>query len=150
VTAYSVAQRTREMGIRMALGAQAPRVQGMVLGEGLVLAAIGVAAGLAGAFALNTALANELAGMLYGVRPVDPPTFIGVGAGCWRWPRRRAWCGAARDDPMVALRLSPRPPGVGSSSRTTVASHASWRMSAGRRWTGACPPRPLTAAPCLR
>ncbi len=107
VMSYSVAQRTRELGIRMALGAQAGRVRRLVMGEGLFLAAIGVVVGLVLAFALNTGLAAELAGMLYGVKAVDPATFVGVAAvvlavaalACFV-PARRA----TRVDPMVALR----------------------------------------------
>jgi putative ABC transport system permease protein len=107
VMSYSVAQRTRELGIRMALGAQAGRVRRMVLGEGLILAALGVGLGLVGALALNTGLAAQLAGLLFGVRPVEPFTFgvvaivvLAVAALACFLPALRA----TRVDPMVALR----------------------------------------------
>jgi len=102
-----VAQRTRELGIRMALGAQASGVRRLVMSDGLLLASAGVLAGLAGAFALNTGLAKGLAGLLYGVAAVDPATFAGVAlivlavaALASFLPALRA----TRVDPMVALR----------------------------------------------
>jgi ABC-type antimicrobial peptide transport system permease subunit len=103
VTAYAVSRRTREIGIRVALGADEGRVLRLVLGQGLVLAGIGVAIGvvLAG---LGSSLLESL---LYGVRGLDPLTF---GAASLLFaivtliatyiPARRA----ARIDPMVALR----------------------------------------------
>jgi ABC-type antimicrobial peptide transport system permease subunit len=103
VIAYLVAQRTHEIGVRMALGARSRDVLGMVLGHGLRLVAIGVVLGIAGALGLT----RFLAGQLYGVRPTDPFTFIAVTAllalvalaATWL-PARRA----ARVDPMIALR----------------------------------------------
>jgi predicted permease len=103
VLCYMVAQRRREIGVRMALGADRGRVLTHVLKQGLVLTGIGVAAGLAGAFALNQVIAS----MLFGVRPADPATLglvvttiVGVAAAaCWL----PAWR-ASRLDPNVVLR----------------------------------------------
>ncbi|NOT07109.1 MAG: ABC transporter permease [Gemmatimonadales bacterium] len=72
--AFSVAQRTKELGLRMALGAEAPRVLAGVLRQGLALAAVGIVVGLGGAFALQRAVA----GMLYGVEATDPLTLAAV------------------------------------------------------------------------
>ncbi|MEJ7812870.1 MAG: FtsX-like permease family protein [Gemmatimonadaceae bacterium] len=103
VTSYAVAQRTREIGIRGALGADGRWVIGMVIGECMRLAAIGVAIGLGLAFAVT----RVAAGVLYGVSPTDPATFAGtallllaVAALASFIPARRA----SRVDPMVALR----------------------------------------------
>jgi len=71
VLAYTVSQRTREFGIRIALGARAGTVVGMVMGQGMRLAAIGLALGVAGA-ALLTGLMEK---MLYDVKPTDPAVF---------------------------------------------------------------------------
>ncbi len=76
VMSYSVSQRTSEIGVRMALGAQTGNVLGLVLGEGLRLAICGAALGLAGSFFL----ARLLSGMLFGVTAADPLTFVGVAA----------------------------------------------------------------------
>jgi putative ABC transport system permease protein len=103
VMAYSVAQRTNEIGVRMALGAQTGNVLGLVLGEGLRLALLGATIGLAGSFFA----ARLLSGMLFGVAPSDPFTFASVAvvlvavamAACYI-PARRA----TRVDPLVALR----------------------------------------------
>ena len=103
VMAYSVSQRTHEIGIRMALGAQRGNVLSMVVGEALVLALIGAGLGLAGAWGLTRLLSS----LLYNVRPTDPLTFalvplllVGVSAFASYIPARRA----TRVDPIVALR----------------------------------------------
>ncbi len=103
VMSYSVAQRTREVGIRLALGAQRRDVVGMMLNQGLKLAAVGMAMGIAAAFALTRLLAN----LLYGVSSTDAVAFVGVTLllglvvviACLI-PASRA----AKVDPMVALR----------------------------------------------
>ncbi|PYT32703.1 MAG: hypothetical protein DMG58_09670 [Acidobacteria bacterium] len=76
VLAYTVTQRTREFGIRMALGANVRDVLGMVLGKGLKLAAIGLGIGIAGAFALTRLMTT----LLYDVKPTDPAVFVIVAA----------------------------------------------------------------------
>ena len=103
VMAYTVQQRTREIGIRMALGASADRVVAMVVGRGLALAVLGVALGTAGAYAVTRVLRS----LLYGVSERDPLTFgavailLGVVALLASWiPARRA----ARVDPLAAMR----------------------------------------------
>jgi len=103
VMAYLVSQRTREIGIRMALGAQRGDVLLQVMQQGLRLTVLGVATGLLGSFALTRVMSH----LLFGVTPRDPVTFAGVALllmavalfACWL-PARRA----ARVDPMVALR----------------------------------------------
>ncbi len=103
VVNYSVRTRTREIGIRMALGASPLSVAGSILCQGLVLVAAGLALGLAVAFALSRFTAS----LLYGIPPTDPVTFVGVplilaGASLTALllPARRA----ARIEPMTALR----------------------------------------------
>jgi ABC-type antimicrobial peptide transport system permease subunit len=72
--AYAVSQRTRELGIRLALGARPSAVRALVLGEGMLLAGLGIGLGLLGALALG----RLLVGMLYGVRPTDPRVLAAV------------------------------------------------------------------------
>jgi predicted permease len=76
VLAYSVEQRTREFGIRVALGAGGREVVGMVVGQGLRMAGLGLAAGAAGAFALT----RMMSALLFDVRPSDPAVFVAVAA----------------------------------------------------------------------
>jgi predicted permease len=103
VTTYSVSQRTQELGVRMALGADARRIRRMVVRHDLGLALAGVAVGLA----LSFGLTRLLSGLLFGVRPLDPAIFVVVPmilvavavAAAW-WPAMRA----SRVDPVTALR----------------------------------------------
>lgn len=103
VIAYSVSQRTREMGIRLALGAGQPAVLRLVLSQGARLTVLGLVAGLAAAAALT----RVMVGMLYAVSPLDPLTFVLVGAILGivaalasYFPARRA----TQVDPVIALR----------------------------------------------
>ncbi len=103
VTAYSVVQRTREIGVRVALGAQRSELFGLLLRQGMILAGCGV---IAGVFA-SVALTRFLAGMLFDVEPTDPLTFasvvllvVAVSAAACFIPARRAM----RVDPITALR----------------------------------------------
>src|SRR2546429_671651 len=103
VIAYSVSQRTREIGIRIALGASRRTVMRMVLRRGMTLACAGIGLGLAGAFTLTRVIRS----LLFGVGPTDPMTFIAIPVllavvalfASWL-PARRA----AKVDPMEALR----------------------------------------------
>ncbi len=109
VMAYSVSQRTNEIGIRMALGASQGDVLKMILRQGMILTMVGVALGLAGAYVLTKYLESwmNLTNMLYGVRPSDPMTYGVIAVlltvvallACFI-PARRA----TKVDPMVALR----------------------------------------------
>jgi putative ABC transport system permease protein len=103
VLAYSVILRTREIGIRVALGAEPKNVAGFIMRQGAVLTSIGIIAGLAGAFALTRFMQS----ILFGVSPFDPATFacgclllLGIALAASYFPARRA----ARVDPIEALR----------------------------------------------
>jgi predicted permease len=103
VISYSVSQRTREIGIRMALGAQQPALIRMFVRDGLALASIGLGLGLAVAFALSRGMSS----LLFGITPADPIAYIGVSIGlavaaalASYLPSRRA----AAVDPVEALR----------------------------------------------
>ena len=74
VLSYMVAERRREIGIRMALGADQGSVLAQVMKQGLVLTTIGIVVGLAGAFALNRLISS----LLFGVQPTDPTTMVAV------------------------------------------------------------------------
>jgi putative ABC transport system permease protein len=103
VLSYSISQRTREIGVRIALGAQRGRVLRMAVGEGMKLAILGTVVGMAGGFVLTRLMAS----LLFGITAHDPLTFAAVGvvvaivsfAACYI-PARRAM----RVDPIVALR----------------------------------------------
>jgi ABC-type antimicrobial peptide transport system permease subunit len=104
VLAWSIAQRTQEIGIRLALGASPNQIVGHLLGRGLVRVSFGICAGTLGALALTRLLAS----MLFGVHPYDPATFVAVAltllgaAAIALWmPARRVM----RVDPTVALRF---------------------------------------------
>jgi len=103
MVSFAVSRRTREIGLRMALGARGSWVLGTILGEGLVLALAGVAVGLAGSFALS----RVFHAMVFGITPTDPFTYLGVGivltasvALASLLPARRA----SRISPVQALR----------------------------------------------
>ncbi|HET7618515.1 MAG TPA: ABC transporter permease [Vicinamibacterales bacterium] len=103
VMSFAVAQRTREMGLRIALGARPGRMVASVLAQALLLAGIGIAAGLLAA----VVFARLLSGLLFEIGPMDPPSYaaivliLGVTAAAAAW---RPAARAARVDPMVALR----------------------------------------------
>jgi putative ABC transport system permease protein len=105
VLAQAVVQRTHEIGIRMALGAQIRDILTLILGHGMTLAALGISAGIVGALGVTRLIAN----LLFGVAATDPSTFAAIAAllgavafvACYL-PARRA----AKLDPVVALNRS--------------------------------------------
>jgi predicted permease len=101
--AYSVAQRTQEIGIRMALGADRDTIRNLVVGQGMRLALAGIAAGIAAAFGLTRLLST----FLFGVKPWDPVVFISAPLILIAIALLAVWLPAARAskvDPMHALR----------------------------------------------
>ncbi len=102
--AYSVQQRTQELGIRMALGAQAPNIRNMVVRQGMVLAGIGVVIGIGGALGLT----RLLAGFLFGVKAWDPAAFVATPLLLSAVALLAVWIPAyraTRVDPVTALRF---------------------------------------------
>jgi putative ABC transport system permease protein len=107
VMAYNVTQRTHEIGLRMALGAQRGDVLKLVLCQGMTMTVLGVVVGIAGALALVRAMSQVMAQMLFGVQAMDPATFVAIPVvllavallACLI-PARRA----TRVDPLQALR----------------------------------------------
>lgn len=103
VLAYTVAQRRREIGVRLALGATPRSVLGMILGQGMVLAAVGVGLGIVGAAVLT----RFMEAVLFGIEPSDPLTFVQVIVALLAAGALASWLPARRAvgiDPVVALR----------------------------------------------
>ena len=103
VLSYGVAQRTREIGVRVALGAQRRDVVGMIVGDGARLAILGVSIGLLGAYLLSRFVSS----LLYGVSPQDPRVFVAAALGLAAVACAAAWVPALRAtrvDPITALR----------------------------------------------
>src|SRR5688572_15929331 len=103
VLAFSVSQRTNELGIRLALGAERSTILRMILGEGALMAAIGLVVGGAAAIPLS----RLMSGLLFGIQPVDPPTIVMAAILMMTVALIAAWIPARRAtavDPMVALR----------------------------------------------
>jgi len=103
VMAYTVSQRRREIGIRMAIGAATGDVVGMIMKQGLTLVIVGAAIGVAGALGAS----RLLRGILYGASVVDPVTFVGVPLLLTAVAALASWLPARRAsgvDPLEALR----------------------------------------------
>ena len=104
VMSYSVQQRTQELGVRMALGAQASNLRNMVIRQGMTLTAIGLLIGGAGAFWLT----RFLAGFLFGVKPLDPVSFVATPLILAMAALMAVWVPALRAtrvNPIAALRV---------------------------------------------
>ena len=102
VMAYAVQERRRELGIRLALGARTGQIAGLVLGNGLRIAGIGLGLGLAAAFLSSRLLAS----LLYGVAPTDPPIYVGVCIALLTVAALASWIPARRAaavDPVIAM-----------------------------------------------
>jgi len=107
VMSYMVAQQTRELGIRLALGAETGSVLRLVLNKGLLLAGVGVAIGVGGAFGLGRLMATQLFQVLFQTKAIDPPVFGAMALGLIVVALLASWIPARRAtrvDPMVALR----------------------------------------------
>jgi ABC-type antimicrobial peptide transport system permease subunit len=105
VIAYAASRRTREVGVRMALGARPQAVRWLFVREGLVLAGTGIALGVLASLALT----RLMSALLFGVAPTDPLTYAAVSAGVAAVAALAAWIPArraSRMDPAVALRTS--------------------------------------------
>jgi putative ABC transport system permease protein len=103
VLSYGVAQRTREIGVRVALGAQRRDVVRMIVGDGARLALLGVTIGLLGAYWLSRFVSS----LLYGISAQDPRIFVGAALGLSAVACAAAWVPARRAtrvDPITALR----------------------------------------------
>ena len=103
VLSFIVAQRTKELGIRLALGASSGRVQRLVVGRALTLAGTGLAVGTIGAIYLTRVMTS----LLFGVKPADPLTIAVVGAALLAMALLASWIPARRAtriDPLMALR----------------------------------------------
>ena len=117
--AFSVVNRTGEMGIRMALGAARPRVVRLVMREALLLVAVGLALGVPAAFIAGRMAASKVSGLLFGLTSTDPLTMTGAvailaAAAASYLPAARA----SRVDPMVALRNEQRAHETGTGGLT--------------------------------
>ena len=132
---YSVAQRSRELGVRIALGAARSDVLRLVLRQGMSLALIGIVIGVGAAFALTRLIESQL----YGVRATDPATFV-AWRRCWASPRSRpTWC--PRSGPRgwirrwCCARSEPaRKPGAGASARPQRAGASGYTPAARRHY----------------
>jgi putative ABC transport system permease protein len=103
VIAYAVAQRSHEIGIRMAIGARRTQILGMVIRQGMVIVMTGVVLGVLASLALGRVMIS----LLYGVKPNDPAIFVAVAAALSLVALLACWVPAvkaARLDPMIALR----------------------------------------------